>query len=140
MPHPDDPRLRALRAVTVPQPWAGHIVEGRTTVLGRHHPTRHRGTLLIHAGRGPELTGVPLPRPAIRRFGGFVAVAELIGCHPADGPCAPVPPASRWHWELARIRPLSRSVSARGRPGLWRPTNEQIRLIERQEPLWWPCL
>ncbi|MFC7730689.1 hypothetical protein [Actinomadura keratinilytica] len=133
-------REAALRAVTLREPWAGHVAEGRTSVLGRHHRTRYRGTLLIHAGRGAELTGVPLPRPDIRHFGFIVAVAELVGCHPDDGQCAPIPPASRWHWELADVQPLPRSVAARGRPGLWRPTHETIRLVEREVPLWWPYL
>lgn len=39
-----------VRAITVRQPWAWAIAHGGKTVENRSRGTKHRGTLLIHAG------------------------------------------------------------------------------------------
>jgi hypothetical protein len=131
---------RALRALTVKQPWAAAIAAGRKTVENRLWPTRYRGPLAIHAGRTLDQvvldTTAPLdfqhPRvqrayaaaaPHLRTLGALVALAELADCHPAHGCCAPWGEAEpdAWHWVLTHIRALKRPIPCTGHQRLWRP-------------------
>jgi hypothetical protein len=41
-----------VRAITVRQPWAWAIARGKKNIENRSQSTKHRGTLLIHAGQG----------------------------------------------------------------------------------------
>ena len=103
------------RALTVRQPWASLIVEGRKDIENRSWPTSYRGRLLIHAGSqiDPQ-TGwraEDLPRGAII---GEVALVDVV-----------TNSRSRWalpgqyHWVLRDARPLRRPIPCAGRLGLW---------------------
>src|SRR5207302_502261 len=51
---------RRMKALTVRQPWAWAIVQGKKDVENRSWRTDHRGMVAIHAGGSRE--GEPLPR------------------------------------------------------------------------------
>ena len=114
-----------MKALTVRQPWASHIAEGRKRYETRPMPTRHRGLLAIHAGKNAEamaqagLTGLPL--------GAVVCTVQLVACHQTEdvqdiseeerslGDFSP----GRYAWELRDVVVLDPPVPARGNQGLW---------------------
>jgi hypothetical protein len=91
------------KALTVKQPWAWAIIRGLKTVENRSRPTKHRGTLYIHAGKGWAEEGVkaidalrtpmgfqeyPLQHiweePARATAGMIIGTVNVIDCHHAD--------------------------------------------------------
>jgi len=73
-------------ALSIKQPWATLVVHGLKTIEVRRWSTRHRGRVLIHAGRIPDLrpeTRAHLPRDleeCARLGGGIVGQAQLVEC------------------------------------------------------------
>jgi hypothetical protein len=130
-----------VKALTVRQPYAWAIATGAKTVENRSRPTKHRGSLAIHAGaawhqagaldervtaavdpwRYPHEAGQPADATSpLFVFRAVVAVVHLVDCHQADdGCCAPWGDPGCWHWVLTRPWPLPEPVPASGRLGLW---------------------
>jgi hypothetical protein len=134
-----------VKALTIRQPWADaivHLVGNPKRTENRTRPTKYRGLVLIHAGltgdRVAVLAGVPVGPD---KRGAVIGTAQIIGCHPGMGCCAPwgMMQASRseppiWHWELADVRPLAAPVPAKGQLGLWNPPAEVLAAVLDQ-----PC-
>ena len=131
-----------MKALTIRQPWADAIIHGAKRIENRTRPTKHRGQILIHAGltgdRAAVLAGVPVGPD---KRGHIIGIAELTGCHPGMGCCAPwgMMQASRgeppiWHWEMDNVTALTVPVPAKGQLGLWNPTAELLAAIDAQ-----PC-
>lgn len=142
----------AIRALTVRQPWAWAIAHGGKNVENRSRRTHYRGPLLIHAGatwsirgqRDPRIRALPIDlRDSGHAQAAFVAVADLIDCHPGVGCCEPWGETSYshadgrtvdevWHYVLGTVVPLEEPVACPGRLGLWVPPIELATLaIER---------
>ena len=127
-----------MKALTVRQPHADEIAFGEKRTENRTRPTRYRGPLLIHAGLAPDRETMRIarmvghrPGPDVR--GAVIAVANLSGCHHAEGGCCPdfgFPDC--WHWELADVRALPVPVPAKGQLGLWTPPPEVLATVEAQ--------
>jgi len=81
-----------MKALSIKNPWATLIADGKKTIETRTWPTKYRGPLLICATKQP-----PAPNS-----GYAVAVADLVDCRvmvPADEPAAAVavyPGAHAW--------------------------------------------
>ncbi len=139
----------AVRALTVRQPWAEAIADGKKLVENRSagFPKKYRGPVAIHAGQGWSTRGQRDPRiRELYTFGrpggvsfarGYViAVAELVDAHPAAGCCQPwgeetYPPANPEGRPPGRVTHLvlenvvrTPPIAARGLLGLWRPDDE----------------
>jgi len=88
------------RALSLKQPWANLIRDGRKTIETRTWATSYRGELLLCASKMPR----------IEPFGCAICLVELIDCRPMrrkDWRAAciePYEPAFGWH--LANIRPV----------------------------------
>lgn len=77
-------------ALSILQPWAWVIVHGHKTIENRDWRGRHRGRLLIHAGKGIDreaydyirrmLPGVAVPGPDAIERGGVVGEASMVDC------------------------------------------------------------
>lgn len=118
-----------MKALTVRQPWASYIAEGRKRYETRSKPTRHRGPLAIHAGKNTEimaqkgLTGLPL--------GAVVCTVQLVACHRTEdlqdiseeersmGDFSP----GRYAWDLRVVEVFDQPIPARGNQGLWNWTS-----------------
>jgi len=91
------------KALTVKQPWAWAIIRGLKDVENRSRPTKHRGTLYIHAGKGWAEEGVkaiealrspmgfqeyPIrhiwEEPARATAGMVIGTVDVVDCHHAD--------------------------------------------------------
>lgn len=69
---------RTIKALTISQPFATLIGDGRKWVENRCWPTKYRGPLAIHAGKGTQY----LTRTQLEDFptGCVLAVANLAAC------------------------------------------------------------
>ncbi|HEY1074079.1 MAG TPA: ASCH domain-containing protein [Patescibacteria group bacterium] len=92
-----------MKAISLKQPYANWIAEGKKTLETRTWATKHRGNLLIVSSR----------LPALEPAGYAVAVVEVIACRPMteqdeQAACVSLYPKA-WVWELAhihRIKPI----------------------------------
>lgn len=106
-----------MKALSIRQPWAWLIVNGGKDVENRDWPTRYRGLILIHAGKGMTLDeyesadyfasvvaptiDVP-PRESLER-GGVVGIAELADCvERSESPWF----CGKYGFVLRNVRPL----------------------------------
>lgn len=130
-----------MKALTVCQPYAHLITVGAKFVENRTWHVAYRGWLAVHAGsstlwmRSEDWHEFPAVV-----FGGFVAVARLVGVmsvqraraiarrepeyawladHPhLEGPMC---------WIFNEVRPLTRAVACSGRRGLWDVPADLVR-------------
>ena len=126
--------------LTIRQPWAWAIAHAGKDIENRSWATRHRGPLLIHAGkRIPDNTdfsdlvellelsaGADLDRAcrllaeldhAELAYGAIVASARLADCVAASESLWFVGPHG---WVLSDVRPVERPVARPGRQGIFR--------------------
>lgn len=112
-----------MKAISIQQPWAAAILRLGKTVENRTWATRHRGPLLIHAGKSRRwydsldpaawlrTFGVPLPGVADLPFGAIVGRVDVIACVRLAPPGSPAADD-----ELARLVAGSRWASG---PWCW---------------------
>jgi hypothetical protein len=78
--------MAKVYALSLKQPWAALLVTGRKTMEVRRWPTARRGRILIHAARvaddRPQAWAHvdAVLEPLARQCGGFVGMADLVGC------------------------------------------------------------
>ena len=143
-----------VRALTLHQPWATLVALGHKTYETRSWPTKHRGPLLIHAGKGPAsselkaichrveeaarevgwLDGFPpgsLPRGAI------VAAAELTDVMPTESVDVDSKERAlgnfdpgRWAWQLQCVNLVPVPAPCRGYQQLWTPPDHILEWVD----------
>ena len=114
-----------MKALSLRQPWASLIADGRKTIETRTWRTHYRGPLAIHASARPY---ADLPT------GGIVAVAWLCGCRPmeeADEEQACIALyEGAYAWLLANVEPVP-LIRCKGRLGLWPPSDDIVRTLPK---------
>lgn len=134
------------RVLTVRQPYAGLIAAGIKHYETRPKPTRHRGDVVIHAGKHWDIpTAVlyaDLRATFVNHFRGkhismvlgvTLCIVTLTDCVPVEslnpsalecaiGDYTP----GRYAWILENPRPIAR-VEVRGQLGLWNIDDELIK-------------
>jgi len=91
-----------MKAISLKQPWASLIANGKKTIETRTWPTKYRGDLLICASKQPRLDGYP--------SGCALCIVTVIDCRPmtkADeqAACCELYQGA-WSWPLSNIRPI----------------------------------
>ena len=73
-----------MKVLTLKQPWATWIAEGKKTIETRKWKTTHRGELAIHAGKSFDMAALKRDGRPKSEFplGQVLCVAELIACRP----------------------------------------------------------
>lgn len=115
-----------MKAITLWQPWASLIADGRKKIETRPRPWNYVGPVAIHAG-------LHVDRAACARFGydpdtitrgAVVAIAMHDGC--AKFPCARAVPDAygdfghgRYGIFLSEIYRLDKPVPVKGKQGIW---------------------
>ena len=112
-----------MKALSLRQPWASLIAEGRKTIETRTWRTRYRGPLAIHASARPY---EDLPT------GGIVAVTWLYGCRPMEetdeeDACITLFDGA-YAWLLANVEPVP-LIPCKGMLGLWTPPDDILRML-----------
>ena len=101
-----------MKAISIRQPYANWIAEGKKTIETRTWSTKHRGPLLIVSSLNPNIP------PA----GCALAIVRLVHCRPMvkeDEEAACCDLYSRaWAWELENIRPI-KPFHVKGQLGLY---------------------
>lgn len=66
------------KCLTISQPWASLIADGSKWIENRSWPTKYRGTLVIHAGKGSQY----LSKDELKEYptGCVIAVCRLVAC------------------------------------------------------------
>lgn len=124
-----------LPALTLQRPWGWLIMHREKDVENRSWPTKHRGELAIHQGKGvdPDARDFVRPDAESMTVGGILGTVVVVGCHQSDPGCCTSPWAVRrpgmWHWELTDPRALREPVPASGRLGLWPVTGETAMVV-----------
>ena len=146
-----------MRGLTLYQPWAADVAEGRKRHETRGYPSSCQGVLAIHAGR--ERRYVPATvqwlfmRPDRRKgavlvkerpaysLGAVVAVCWLARSVRVESIRDTLDAVEiqagdwsdgRWGWELQDVRALPAPVLVKGMQGLWRVDPEVAAQIEAQ--------
>jgi len=109
-----------MKALTVRQPWASLIADGRKTIEVRSWPTKYRGPLLITASARSNPDNLPT--------GCTICLVDLIDCrHPetnADAAAAQCDLGEEdWCWLLANPRPVP-NLPIKGKLSIWAPPPE----------------
>ena len=125
-----------MKAITIRQPWASLIADGRKTIETRTRQISYRGPLAIMAGKTADFDacarfGIP---PTTVPLGRILAVAELVDCRPmteVDNAAAMTeyPPAlagvipGMYAWILKNVRRIrpGEEILCRGMPSLFIP-------------------
>lgn len=129
-----------MKVLSLRQPWAALIAQGKKRVETRSWRTNYRGPLLLHASAAKvnkndphiqELLGLIPGVPM--QYGCIVCRCVLAGCVPMDDTflqgmemcpmellCGEYAPG-RFAWLLEDIEPLERPLPAKGMLGLWAP-------------------
>jgi hypothetical protein len=101
-----------MKALTIQQPWAQLILDGRKKTEFRSWRCHYRGPLAIHAGLGidkEECRRVGYDADKLPR-GQVIAIVEMYDC---------VKLREGFGWKLRNVRKI-RPVKARGKLGLWK--------------------
>ena len=117
-----------MKALSLRQPWASLIADGRKTIETRTWRTRYRGPLAIHASARPY---ADLPT------GGIVAVAWLYGCRPMettdeDAACIALYDGA-YAWLLSDVQAIG-LIPCKGRLGLWTLPEDIVRMLPSVQP------
>ena len=124
-----------MKALSLRQPWAELVMQGKKTLELRNWAVSYRGPLAIHAGKTLPVWAFRsvLEAHGFRKaflelpLGAVVATCTLVDCVRIT--LDNVPPApefdfgdyttGRWAWYLSDVKPLAVPVPARGNLGLW---------------------
>lgn len=104
-----------IKALSLHQPWATYIADGKKTIETRTWCTDYRGDMLICSTKKPALKSFPC--------GMALAIVELRGCRrmlKRDEKAAMCPYApGRWSWIIGNIRRIDTPFSVKGQQGLF---------------------
>ena len=110
-----------MKALSIREPWASMITDGRKTIETRNWKTNHRGLLAIHrSGPGGAIVAVAdveeievyTPAHRIRAFGGML-----------------LPPSPRYSWFLTHIVSLPCPIPIKGMLGLWDIPEAEAQMV-----------
>jgi len=95
-----------MKALSLKQPWASWVAEGKKGIETRRWATKHRGLLLICASKKPQIAGLPT--------GVALCIVNVVDCRPmtkADekaAMCELYPGAYSWILcDVRRIEPFA---------------------------------
>lgn len=112
-----------MKALSLKQPWANWIVQGRKTIETRTWSTPYRGPLLICSSKSVDLA-------ALYRMGGCpdpkgvaLATCRLVNVRPMEakdeGAAMCACEIGRFAWDLIDIRPIEKPFPVRGQLGIF---------------------
>ncbi|HMF31703.1 MAG TPA: ASCH domain-containing protein [Candidatus Lokiarchaeia archaeon] len=115
-----------MKALSLIQPFASLIVDGKKTVETRSWPTAYRGSLAIHASKKVDQAACAQfgydPRVITR--GAVLGTADLVDCAIFPDPRMPLDEygdftSGRWGWLLAHVVKFPQPEPALGHLSLW---------------------
>ena len=134
-----------MKALSIRQPWAELILQGRKSIELRERTTKHRGLLAIHAGKQVEIAfchkwGL---NPDALPKGALVGTVEVDGMVEfdlerwnalRDQHLNPSPIPGKWKgWRLKNPRRLEEPIPCRPLPGLFNVPNEIVKRMRWED-------
>ncbi len=104
---------KTYKAISLKQPWANLVADGKKTIETRKWMTRYRGDLVICSSQ----------KPSIHPAGYAIAIAEVYAIRPMQekderqARCKVYPRAQSWF--LRNIRKFDRPIPIKGRLGIF---------------------
>jgi hypothetical protein len=134
-----------MKALSVTQPWAQLIADGRKRIETRSWHSAYRGPLAIHASAtkidADIARGFGYDPPAIVR-GAVIAIAELFHCQQMTSEWIELQTTDerrygfygpgRWAWHLRLLKVLGEPIPAKGHLQTWNidiPFEYEFRLL-----------
>jgi ASCH domain len=127
--------------LSVRQPWAWAIAWGGKNIENRTWTCHYRGPIFIHAAKRIDVAGIEaveriIGRPLNREqltTGAIVAAAQLVGVTEGIGEHEGSPWwEGPYGWILDDIKPIDVPIPAKGRLGLWLPSDDELIAVRRQ--------
>lgn len=102
-----------MRAISIRQPWAELVLQGKKRIEYRSRPTRIRGRVYVYASLASTAWATGDWRKVRRTpgdlpVGKLVGTVEIVGCRSQK-----VGRSREYHWLLARPRRLTRPIKPR---------------------------
>lgn len=130
----------ALRALSIRQPWAEAIMNGRKSIELRSWTTSYRGALLIHAGKTRSRVRLRGSAESNLFRGGYIGLVDLIDIKLLDAHDweqyrnrhlgeSVWPGSVLYGWFLANPRRFATPVPAKGKLGLYVIPPELLDLL-----------
>lgn len=126
-----------IKAISLIQPYASMIADGKKKIETRSWSTSYRGKLAIHASQKIDKDACIQfgydPKDILR--GAIVCIAFLVNCVQFPSSLAPPDPygdftPGRYGWLLTPIKKLKRPVPAKGALSVWQVDPEIARLLK----------
>jgi activating signal cointegrator 1 len=119
-------KMTTIKALTLWQPWARLIWDGRKKIETRSWEILYRGPLAIHAGKKVDKEACRAfgYDPAIIPLGAVLCIVSVQGCVRFPHPYAPPDPygdfsPGRYGFLLSMLEKLPMPIPAVGHQGLW---------------------
>jgi len=115
-----------MKAISLHQPWASWIAEGKKTIETRLWPTKYRGDLLIVSTKKPIIGDLP--------SGQALCVARVVNCRPMTKTVLEEKKAmcnwvsGLYAWELEDIRPIE-PFEVKGKQGFYEVDDRHIQRL-----------
>ncbi len=113
-----------MNAISMQQPAAAAILEGREPVKYLAWRTCHRGPLLIHAAKSARSKGSDEPAPG-SVSNAVIGVVDLVDCVQEDRPGAD-PDEGGFYWVLSNARVFGSPIPANGKVGLFQVSDRAV--------------
>lgn len=112
-----------MKALTVRQPFAHLIMNGKKTAELRSWMTHHRGPILVHSsmygfnGKGTMEEAEAIEEGLIKegetlRFGELLGTVDIVDMERDED-------SGIWIWHLANPRPFAKPIEVKGKTMLW---------------------
>lgn len=110
-----------MKVLTIKEPWASLILNGKKTIETRTWKTPHRGLILLHASKYPKskISGCIFATALLKKIEPMTKKHEKKACCQIYN--------NAYSWFLDRVMPL-KLVRCRGKLGLWNLDDKEIRL------------
>jgi hypothetical protein len=111
-----------MKAITIKQPLAQHIIFGDKRIENRSWKTSYRGRLVIHVGKGKDLS-----RPLVEGHeeqGKLLGTVELIAILSREDALMLFPDQEKWIcgpwcWVLRNPKAFEKSISYKGKLSIY---------------------
>ena len=118
-----------MKALSIRQPWAYHILYDGKDIENRSWATKFRGTILIHAGKKPDFPVLHWPECVSvpdAHMGGIVGMVDIVDCVTESD--------SRWFegkfgFVLRNPRPLP-FLPMNGQLGFFEATHPEAQVLQ----------
>jgi hypothetical protein len=102
-----------IKALSIKQPWANMIADGKKTIETRTWKTNHRGAIAIVSSKSPDIA----PAGYLLAIGTIVDCREMVKADEEKAYVRCLP--GLYAWELHAVKKLDKPIPIKGKQGLY---------------------